>query len=353
MHIRSARLCLLLVGLSLPQVAPLLGAESVQGAVVTRTEGDASFLELQSNPKQKGSGAIIFEKMTYFKRPLKKGDRPRSGDVIVTNNDGKARLIFRNGDQITITPGTAYKFSWDTNTNKNAIAEILYGDIRAVIQPGGPREGMKVQTKTAAMGVRGTDFYASAWSAKGGSQVAVIRGRVTVAAIDASGRMLKDMVVPAGSTGVVKPTKAVPNNEPINADKTAVTSTKPTEVLVQATSKEQLVVIQSDSKVAAVTPKDSPSDATKKELEVLEKQAVETTMKDIQKYDPSLYAELNKNTANGAPADSDTLQAASVKKIFVEAPSEAQATRKPTLQDLDSGGDIYEKYKWKKPQEDL
>lgn len=352
MRTTSVHLCLLLFSAICCNGVQALGADSVQGAVVTRTEGDAALLELQKNAKHKGSNAIIFEKATYFKRSLKKGDRPQNGDVIVTNQDGKVRLIFRNGDQITITPGTAHKFSWDPNTNKNAVAEILYGDIRAVIQPGGPREGMQVRTKTAAMGVRGTDFYASAWSPKGGSQVAVIRGKVAVAAIDPNGHTQKDMEVPAGSTGLIRPIIVAAEKQPTENSKTTVSAAKPAEVLIQATSKEQLVVIQNDSKVTATNSKDNPSDATKKELDGLEKQAVETTMKDIQKYDPTLYAELNKTAAKRGVIDSDTLQAESVKKIFAEAPSETKEPRKPTLQDLESEGDIYEKYKWKKDHAD-
>ena len=348
---RTRNLCILLCALcSLAKNS--LGAESVQGAVVTRTEGGASFLELQTSPKQKGNNAIIFEKSTYFKRELKKGDRPSNGDVIVTDTSGKVRLIFRNGDQITVTPSTAYKFTWDPATNKNAVAEILYGDIRAVIQPGGPREGLKVKTKAAVMGVRGTDFYASAWGGAGGSKVAVIRGKVAVAALDTAGKTLKETEIPAGSTGVIKPTVPVPASAQHDTAKKPTIET-PAEVLIQQTSREQLVVIQTDSKVAtATTAKSDASDSTKKELAELEKQAVTTTMNDIQKYDPALYTELSKDAAKGTQIDSDVLQSESVKKIFATAPSETKDVRKPTLQDLDSGGDIYEKYKWKNEQND-
>lgn len=316
-------------------------AESVQGAVVTRAEGNAFFLIKKNGAQPQDTQPIVFESITYYKRPLKKGDRPSNGDVIITDRDGKARLIFRNGDQITVTPGTAYKFSWDPNTQKNALAELIYGDIRAVIQPGGPREGMKVKTKSAVMGVRGTDFYASGWDAHGGSKVAVIRGKVAVAAVDDAGKMLKTVDIPAGSTGVVPSQPSQKKKEDVVASVS--------EVKVESTSKEQLVVIQKDSKVAVLTAKDDTSSAeTKKELAELENQAVETTLKDIQKYDPSLYEKIKTDQTKGAKLDSDGLQAESVKKIFASAPSEAKAVRKPTLEDLDSGGDIYEKYKWKK-----
>ena len=84
------------------------------------------------------------------------------------------------------------------------------------------------------------------------------------------------------------------------------------------------------------------------EIEKLEEVSVETTLQDVKKYDPQLYKTLKEEQKTGKSFDADAIQAATVKKIFVEAPSEKAEARKPTLQDLDTGGDIYDKYKWER-----
>lgn len=358
-------------------------AESVQGAVVTRTEGETKLMikKVAGAAAPSGTTAILFEKETFFVRPAKNGDRPANGDVVTTGKDGKVRLIYRNGDQVTVTPGTALKFSWDAATDKNAIAEIVYGDIRAVIQPDGPRSGMKVKTKTAVMGVRGTDFYVSAWSKEAGSKVAVMRGKVAVAAKPPEPIPPPEPVV-ANLTPGTKPAKSVPSApvkppvpevepvmvevtagasgviQPMAAPVAAVAGEKapppPPAIKIASISKQELVVIQQDSKVAktVIDPKDKTQNAetvkAAAEIEKLEEVSVETTLQDVKKYDPQLYKTLKEEQKTGKSFDADAIQAATVKKIFVEAPSEKAEARKPTLQDLDTGGDIYDKYKWER-----
>lgn len=360
-------------------------AESVQGAVVTRTEGEAKLMikKVAGAAAPAGTTTILFEKETFFIRPTKNGDRPANGDVVTTGKDGKVRLIYRNGDQITVTPGTALKFSWNAATDKSAVAEIIYGDIRAVIQPEGPRSGMKVKTKSAVMGVRGTDFYVSAWSKEAGSKVAVMRGKVAVAAKPAEPIPPPEPVLPPPTPGVkgaaAKPViKALPPKapevepvmvevtagatgviKPVAAPVAAIAGAKappppPPAIEIASTSKQELVVIQQDSKVAktVIDPKDKTQNAESAkaaaEIEKLEEVSVETTLQDVKKYDPQLYAKLKDEQKSGKPFDADVIQAETVKKIFVEAPSEKAEARKPTLKDLDTGGDIYDKYKWER-----
>jgi hypothetical protein len=353
---------------------PTLGA-SVQGAVVTRTEGEAQLMIKQSNLNGKPQAelkSIIFEKETYFMRPVKNGDRPANGDVVTTGKDGKVRLIYRNGDQVTVTPGTAFKFSWDPKTDRNAVAELVYGDIRAVIQPEGPRSGMKVNTKTAVLGVRGTDFYVSSWTKESGSRVAVMRGAValapkvvTSATPSTTPVQLKDgkvstpkqaqtpkvqeVIVAAGSSGTVTKKPMIPA-ENLALTEAAAPIVAPI-VAVQATSKQELVVIQADSKVAKPKVEEiaKSSDPVAKEIAKLEAASVETTLNDVKRHDPELYAKLQEETKKGHQLlDADHVQAETVKKIFVTAPSVVNEPHKPTLEDLDTGGDIYDKYKWEK-----
>jgi hypothetical protein len=103
---------------------------------------------------------------------------------------------------------------------------------------------------------------------------------------------------------------------------------------------------------AIVDPKDKiqNAEAAKQaaEIEKLEHLSVETALQDVKKYDPQLYAKLKDEQKSGKPFDADVIQAETVRKIFVVAPSEKAEARKPTIQDLDTGGDIYDKYKWER-----
>ena len=358
-----------IVGL-IPAYSPAR-AEMVQGAVVTRTEGETKILikKIAQEPAPTGTTTIKFENETYFIRPTKNGDRPANGDVITTGKDGKVRLIFRNGDQVTVTPGTAFKFSWDAKSDKSALAEIIYGDIRAVIQPDGPRSGMKVQTKTAVLGVRGTDFYVSAWSKDSGSKVAVMRGKVALAqkldlpqpppTDQARGKQnarspiapkpavqSREVEVSAGTTGFIKASTTAPGTTQSPKESGLTAST----IEVASTTKQELIVIQTDSKVTkpkigAAAQKSDPLTA---EIAKLEAKSVETTLQDVKRYDPELYAKLQEEAKKGKITDADVVQAATVKKIFETAPSEKKEIHKPTLDDLDTGGDVYDKYKWER-----
>ena len=121
-------------------------------------------------------------------------------------------------------------------------------------------------------------------------------------------------------------------------------------VEVESTSKQELVVIQNDSKVAKPKQADTAkkADPVAAEIAKLEETSVETSLQDVKRHDPELYAKLLEENKQGKIVDTDQVQAETVKKIFVTAPSEKKETHKPTLEDLDTGGDIYDKYKWER-----
>jgi hypothetical protein len=330
--------------------------ESVQGAVVTRIEGRAEiFIKKTGQTQPANTKSVQLNSQVYYAREAKKGDRPANGDVIVSDSNSKVRLIFRNGDQITVAPSSAYQFSWDVANDRNPISELLYGDIRAVIHPLGPRAGLKVNTKDVAMGVRGTDFFASSWSGSGGTKVTVLRGKVAMISRDQDQLLSKAPEIPAGASGTLKPKTKSPatdssNNSGLKSAEQNGNAKNIEDVLgvsIQPATKQELVVIQKDS-VVKNTPTASPEQNSELngELALLEKKAFESTLSELKDQDPALYKALS--TGNSQNFDSDTVQAAAVKKIFVEAPSDATDVKKPTLKDLESGGDVYERYKWNK-----
>lgn len=339
---RSLVVCLLVL-------FPLeMRASSVQGAVVTRVEGDARILfQKNAKPQPAETQSVQIEGQVYFVRPAKRGDRPSSGDIVIAGKDGKVRLIFRNGDQVTVSPDSAYKFSWESSTDKNPVADLMYGAVRAVISPEGPRSGMKLKTRSAVMGVRGTDFFASSWSKSGGSKVVVVRGKVALVpkeeTTSSDVSFDKAVEVAAGSSGVALSPSSLPKKDQEANAKTPASTSR---VAVVSTTKEELVVVQQESSVSKTKP--SAADVSipiEQEVAELEKTAKETTLSELRLADPVLYAALQKQGTN--ELDSEDIQSASVKKVFEQAPSDAKSPRKPTLKDLETGGDVYEKYKWR------
>jgi hypothetical protein len=322
-------------------------ASSVQGAVVTRVEGDARILfQKNAKPQPVGTQSVQIEGQVYFVRPAKRGDRPSSGDFVIAGKDGKVRLIFRNGDQVTVSPDSAYKFSWESS-DKNPVADLLYGAVRAVISPEGPRSGMQLKTRSAVMGVRGTDFFASSWSKSGGSKVVVVRGKVALVpkeeTTSSDVSFDKAVEVAAGSSGVMLSASSSPTKD---EEASAKTPASPSRVSVASTTKEELVLVQQESSVSKTKPSAADvSTPIEQELAELEKTAKETTLSEIKLADPVLYAALQKQGTN--ELDSEDIQSASVKKVFEQAPSDSKSPRKPTLKDLETGGDVYEKYKWR------
>jgi len=93
--------------------------------------------------------------------PLKEGDR-------LTTADGSTAIVkLQDGTRMTLRPNSelivqTYKFKASTPESNSMVMQLLRGGFRAVtglISKGSP-EAAKVQTATATIGIRGTDFDA-------------------------------------------------------------------------------------------------------------------------------------------------------------------------------------------------
>ena len=74
-----------------------------------------------------------------------------------------------------------------------------------------------------------------------------------------------------------------------------------------------------------------------KVLDKLEKKAVESTLRDIKRYDPEMYENLKSERI----ANVDEINTNVVKKVFKKAPDRPL---KPGLDDLGDSSEVYEKY---------
>ena len=321
-------------------------------AFLTRSEGDVKIFTSPSEAAPKanpdGGPAIKFDGKFYIEKLAKRGAKVGPGELLKTGPDGKARIIFRNGDQVTVSENTAYRMT-DQAGGKGALMEIIFGDARSIILPGGPRSGMKVITKSMSMGVRGTDFHVKAWSGSGGSEVTVIRGAVTVE--KKSDVPTKAVELTAGQSAIVKAAAPAPAaKEPTTTGAVALPQVTE-EIVVKQTSQQELVRIQQATTVAPApkTEKESEETPDIAEMASLEAKAVENVMTDIKQHDPKAYEALQakQSAGNGSPVDVDAINSVSVGKLFDQAPVDA-ALPKASKKDLKMKDDVYDQYNWKK-----
>lgn len=137
------------------------------------------------------------------------GDSLVVGDVLITGENGYGMIKLTDGSRMTLRPGTRFVLEdYVAKPEKPSIAvRLLRGGIRAItgwIAKKRSGEGFRLFTKTAVMGIRGTEFDARLCEAgdcsedagkkkTGGRPVSETIGRVVraqghLAAIEASGR---------------------------------------------------------------------------------------------------------------------------------------------------------------------
>ena len=311
--------CAMGLGAWLAVSGPVWAADAKSGQIGTLTavEGAVQVFAYPSTKFDGPSPRVLFENSYYTFLDGKAGQRVDAGYIVRTAPDAKARIVYDNGDQFYLGGGSAYQVAWKT---KSAVTEtdikLLYGRLRGVVAKGGPRSHMVIHTRSAVMGVRGTDFViADPGAGPGPTEVAVLRGQVEVRT---NGVKVAAQQIPAGQTAEVAPAAA--------------------EIETHASSQEELVGIRKFSTIQAVVQ--AVNDETSQKLEVLEKKAVESTLHDIRDYDPKLYAKLQ---AGGAQTVQD-LNAQAIESLVREAPK-AKPNRKPYKNELeDDRAGNYDKF---------
>lgn len=100
---------------------------------------------------------------------LKEQDKVSPGTTVITGARSFVRLLFTDNTQLNVGPDTTMKIE-ATRAGEASLVDLVGGQIRAKVtkdpllnaNDNGPvKEKMVVKTKTAAMGIRGTDFNVS------------------------------------------------------------------------------------------------------------------------------------------------------------------------------------------------
>jgi hypothetical protein len=307
---------------------------SDQVGTLTQVEGDVKVFSHPSKTLQKDSGThVLYEGEYYIAANASVGDKVDQGNIVRTAPGAKARVVFDNGDQINVGPATAMRIFWNKDARiANTRMDLAYGKIRGIVEKGGPRSHLQIRTRTATMGVRGTDFFIADSGNDGGTEVSIMRGAVEVTPKVAGA---KPVEVKQGMSADVPPVNPPVAEKKAEAGK-ALAPVAPA-VELRKTTQEELAGIQKSS---TIDKKAEAPAAAKPEVAALEKKAVATTLKDIKIYDPKLYAALESKK----PTSTDEINAHVVKELAKEAPK-APANHKPyksEVDDLEQGA--YEKY---------
>lgn len=172
-------------------------------------------------------------------RTLKPGDEIFAGDVLNTSNDGSVKILFSDKTIIDLGPSSLFKvddYQLKGGSDRKVDLSVAYGRIRASVnQKVGSGGSFRVRTKTATMGVRGTEFLvlsdlsdfappsraerpagspgaptpqAPAPAAK--TQIVVLTGKVEVAAQGAGGAPAKAPVMLTEGKALTTATAAAP-----------------------------------------------------------------------------------------------------------------------------------------------
>ena len=280
-------------------------------ARVIRLSGD---VEILTSQKPKGIfNNVRYDQKNYYAIKGKLGFKIFNNSIIHTKKGAKVRLIFKNGDQITVGPSTFKKISWtkgQTNQNSGTFIDLIYGSIRGVISEDGPRSNLKIKSKDALMGIRGTDFHVARIGTSGMTALSVIRGKVEMKSI----KNKSIQIISKGQSGILRLNK---------------------KVLVNPTSKKDIKRIYSNSSIQP-NKLTHLSSELKKEINLLEQAAVKSTLKDIKNYDQESYALLTKKGVKNV----DQINKEVLKKALEKAPRKS----KPILDELDLETSIYDQY---------
>ncbi|APW43865.1 FecR family protein [Rhodoferax saidenbachensis] len=141
-------------------------------------------------------GAGFAQSQGQAPRALGKGLSLKEGDRLTTAEGSTAILKLQDGTRMTLRPNSelivqTYQFKESTPESNNMVMQLLRGGFRAVtglISKGSPNAA-KVQTATATIGIRGTDFDARLCGPECKAEAARVTEKPRVNAVLASAKL--------------------------------------------------------------------------------------------------------------------------------------------------------------------
>lgn len=189
----------------------------------------------------------------------RKGNPVAAGDTLVSANGGRAKIIFKDKNEIEVSPNTELELERyeTTPSRRSALIKLVTGRVRArVPQKLGPEERFQVKTPAPIAGVRGTDFITSYDYLTKKTQVVAFEGTVEFGLPTPGGGIADSVAVSAGQSsatiGDAPPTKptAVPKAELETLDR----DTRVADAATAATDAPAPAAVEPASPVSAPAP---------------------------------------------------------------------------------------------------
>lgn len=154
----AGALGLTLAGAAMAQAATTSTAPAAAGsATASPREGQAgTFKSVQGQVQVRGTDGTL--------RPARPGDPVSSVEQIITGAQSGAGLVLRDGTTLVLGPDSQLdlkQYHFDATTHEGGIlVSLLKGSLRLVSGLIAQRrpEAVRVDTQTATIGIRGTDF---------------------------------------------------------------------------------------------------------------------------------------------------------------------------------------------------
>ncbi len=145
------------------------------------------------------SGAVRVQKADGSQVAAVVGMQLQQADSLITGEDGFVRVLMSDGGQMVLRPSTqikidAYHFEQDQPEQDSFVFSTLKGGLRAItglISKRGKRDAYQANTRTATIGIRGTEYDLRVCDARpgmpgdcdglaDGAYLAVIAGSIVV-----------------------------------------------------------------------------------------------------------------------------------------------------------------------------
>lgn len=140
-----------------------------------------------------GDVSVFREKL---ENPLKVGQSVFNEDIIMTSENGKAKIIFMDKSTISVLPKSKTLIQHNGKVeNSKTLLDLMYGTIRSSVTHNEKNKiHFEVKTPSAVAGVRGTDFITTYYESSKITKVQTLEGAVELRAASGEHKVL----VPAG-----------------------------------------------------------------------------------------------------------------------------------------------------------
>lgn len=124
--------------------------------------------ELQAGTIKSVRGDVQLHSASGTQRPASAGDALMPVDRLLTGTDSAASVVLRDGTTMVVGPSSRLdvkEFHFDATTQDGGLlVSLLRGSMRMVTGLIGKRQpdAVRVETQTATIGIRGTDFIVQA-----------------------------------------------------------------------------------------------------------------------------------------------------------------------------------------------